>query len=63
MSETRARSGRQARQAERAQKGAGVGRPYILRNIPTYDVLSEENLLRIGDEVCERVEAFLGGDA
>ncbi len=41
------RSGRQARQAERAQKGHGIGRPYIVRNIPTYDVLSEENLLRI----------------
>ena len=46
MNEQR-RSGRQARQAERAQKGGGMGRPYITRNIPTYDVLSEENLLRI----------------
>jgi hypothetical protein len=42
MNEVRVRSGRQARQAERAQKGHGVGRPYIVRNIPTYDVLSEE---------------------
>ena len=47
MSEVRVRSGRQARQAERAQKGGGMGRPYIVRNIPTYDVLSEENLVRI----------------
>ncbi|MFM2391788.1 MAG: hypothetical protein RLZZ437_3343, partial [Pseudomonadota bacterium] len=41
------RSGRSARQAQRAAKGGGMGRPYIMRNIPTYDVLSEENLLRI----------------
>ena len=47
MNETRVRSGRQARQAERAKKGGGMGRPYIVRNIPTYDVLSEENLIRI----------------
>ncbi len=38
------RSGRAARQAERSRKGGGVGRPYILRNIPTYDILGEENL-------------------
>ena len=59
MSETRARSGRQARQAERAQKGAGVGRPYIQRNIPTYDVLSEENLIRV-DAAADRILAETG---
>ncbi|OZA16577.1 MAG: trimethylamine methyltransferase, partial [Rhodobacterales bacterium 17-64-5] len=59
MSEVRARSGRQARQAERAQKGLGHGRPYILRNIPTYDVLSEENLLKI-EAAADRVLAETG---
>jgi len=59
MSETRARSGRQARQAERAQKGAGVGRPYIQRNIPTYDVLSEENLIRV-EAAADRILAETG---
>lgn len=30
---------------------------------PHLGASSKENLLRIGDEVCERIEAFLGGDA
>ncbi|MBA3910893.1 MAG: trimethylamine methyltransferase [Rhodobacter sp.] len=59
MSEGKMRSGRQARQAERAQKGGGTGRPYIVRNIPTYDVLSEENLLRI-EAAADRVLAETG---
>ena len=59
MGEVRLRSGRQARQAERAQKGAGHGRPYIVRNIPTYDVLSEENLIRI-EQAADRVLAETG---
>lgn len=54
-----ARSGRQARQTQRATKGGGVGRPYILRNIPTYDVLSEENLLRI-ESTADRILAEVG---
>jgi trimethylamine--corrinoid protein Co-methyltransferase len=41
------RSGRAGRTAQRAQRGGGLGRPYILRNIPTYDILSDENLTRI----------------
>lgn len=53
------RSGRAARQAERAQKGGGVGRPYILRNIPTYDILSEENLIRI-ENAADRILAETG---
>ena len=53
------RSGRAARQLERANKGGGVGRPYIVRNIPTYDVLSEENLLRI-EAAADRVLAETG---
>ena len=59
MSETRSRSGRPARQAERAQKGGGVGRPYIVRNIPTYDVLSEENLIRV-ERAADRILAETG---
>ena len=53
------RSGRQARQVERAKKGGGMGRPYIMRNIPTYDVLSEENLARI-EAAADRVLAETG---
>lgn len=51
--------GRQARQAERAQKGGGMGRPYIVRNIPTYDVLSDENLLKI-EATADRILAEVG---
>ncbi|HEX9859113.1 MAG TPA: trimethylamine methyltransferase family protein [Paracoccaceae bacterium] len=51
--------GRQARQAERAHKGGGMGRPYIQRNIPTYDVLSEENLQRI-ETAADRILAETG---
>jgi trimethylamine--corrinoid protein Co-methyltransferase len=56
-----ARAGRQARQAERATRGGGIGRPYIVRNIPTYDVLSEENLLRI-EAAADRILAETGID-
>ncbi len=52
-------SGRQARQAERANRGGGMGRPYIIRNIPTYDVLSEENLLKI-EAAADRILAETG---
>lgn len=58
MGETR-RSGRQARTAERARKGGGLGRPYILRNIPTYDILGEESLIRI-EAAADRVLAETG---
>ena len=58
MSESR-RAGRQARTAERSKRGTGVGRPYILRNIPTYDVLSEENLARI-ENAADRILAETG---
>jgi trimethylamine---corrinoid protein Co-methyltransferase len=53
------RSGRSARQAQRANKGGGIGRPYIMRNIPTYDVLSEENLMRI-EAAADRILAEVG---
>ncbi len=58
MNEQR-RSGRQARTAERSRKGPGVGRPYITRNIPTYDILSEENLLKI-EAAADRILAETG---
>ena len=58
MSENR-RSGRLARQTERARKGGGMGRPYIVRNIPTYDILGEENLIRI-EAAADRVLAETG---
>jgi len=53
------RSGRAARAAERSRKGARVGRPYILRNIPTYDILGEENLIRI-ERAADRILAETG---
>jgi trimethylamine--corrinoid protein Co-methyltransferase len=53
------RSGRAARTAERSRKGARVGRPYIIRNVPTYDVLSEENLIRI-ERAADRILAETG---
>ena len=59
MTEARVRSGRQARQVERAKKGGVMGRPYILRNIPTYDILSEENLLKI-EAAADRILAETG---
>ena len=57
--DSKGRSGRQARQLERSKKGGGMGRPYIVRNIPTYDVLAEENLLRI-EAAADRVLAETG---
>ncbi|MBL8583290.1 MAG: trimethylamine methyltransferase family protein, partial [Rhizobiaceae bacterium] len=55
----RERGGRLARREQRAHGSAGVGRPYILRNIPTYDILSEESLLRI-EETADRILAEIG---
>jgi hypothetical protein len=55
------RSGRAARQAQRAQRTGGLGRPYILRNIPTYDILSEESLTRI-ETAADRILAETGID-
>ncbi|PKP74520.1 MAG: trimethylamine methyltransferase [Alphaproteobacteria bacterium HGW-Alphaproteobacteria-6] len=51
--------GREARRRERAGKAAGPGRPYIVRNIPTYDILSEENLVRI-EAAADRILAETG---
>ncbi|WP_343080661.1 trimethylamine methyltransferase family protein [Ostreiculturibacter nitratireducens] len=54
-----ARGGREARRKERAHKGGGVHRPYITRNIPTYDILSEDNLVRI-EAAADRILAETG---
>lgn len=53
------RSGRAGRSAMRAAGAAKLGRPFIIRNIPTYDVLSEDNLLRI-EKTAERILAEIG---
>ncbi len=55
----RERGGREARRAQRSQSAHGPGRPYIVRNIPTYDVLSEENLVRI-EATADRILAEIG---
>ncbi len=55
----RARGGAASRRSERQAGGAPVGRPYVVRGIPTYDVLSEEGLLRI-EATAERILAEIG---
>ncbi len=55
----RERGGRQARREERSHGSQGLGRPYIVRGIPTYDVLSEENLVRI-EATADRILAEIG---
>ncbi len=56
---TRTRSGRDARRKDRAAGRTGLHRPYITRNIPTYDILSEENLVRI-EAAADRILAEVG---
>jgi len=53
------RRGRAAQREARAQRTAGLGRPYILRNIPTYDILGEDNLVRI-EQAADRILAEVG---
>jgi trimethylamine--corrinoid protein Co-methyltransferase len=60
-SRTRQRGGREARRAERGNGPQVPGRPGILRGIPTYDVLSEESLLRI-EGAAARILAEIGID-
>ena len=55
----RERGGRTARREQRTHPSQGLGRPYIVRNIPTYDVLSEENLVRI-EETADRILEEIG---
>jgi trimethylamine---corrinoid protein Co-methyltransferase len=51
--------GSASRRDQRKGGPAGVGRPYIVRGIPTYDVLSEEGLRRI-EATAERILAEIG---
>ncbi|HET7408760.1 MAG TPA: trimethylamine methyltransferase family protein [Paracoccaceae bacterium] len=55
----RERGGRSARREMRAHGPQGLGRPYIVRNIPTYDLLSEDGLVRI-EETTDRILAEIG---
>lgn len=55
----RERGGRAQRQRERAGGPVGVHRPFIVRNIPTYDILGEENLLKI-ERTADRILAEIG---
>jgi len=56
----RSRSGRAARRAERAAPQQ-LHAPYIVRGIPTYDILGEESLLRI-EAAADRILAEIGID-
>ena len=56
----RARSGRAARRAERSAQHV-TRAPYIVRGIPTYDILSEEGLQRI-EHAADRILAETGID-
>ena len=62
----RERSGRAAMREARSRRGPALGQPYIIRNIPPYDILSEENLIRI-EQAADRILAEVGiefrGDA
>lgn len=51
--------GRNARREARGGGPQAVGRPYIARNIPTYDILGEESLLRI-EQTADRILAEVG---
>src|SRR5262245_48189742 len=55
----RERGGRLARRDQRSHGPQGLGRPYIVRGIPTYDIMSEENLVRI-EETADRILAEIG---
>ena len=54
----RERAGRAAHRHDR-ERSAAPGVPYIVRNIPPYDILGEESLLRI-EETAERILAEIG---
>lgn len=59
-SPARRRSGREARRSERGAGATGaVHVPYIVRGIPTYDVMGEENLLKI-EAAADRILAETG---
>ena len=51
--------GRQTRRDKRSGGPTGIYPAYIMRNIPTYDVLSEENLVKI-ENTSDRILAEIG---
>lgn len=55
----RRRAGRESRRAERAAPKVSGQVPYIVRGIPTYDIMSEENLLKI-EAAADRILAETG---
>jgi trimethylamine--corrinoid protein Co-methyltransferase len=55
----RQRGGRQKMRDARVGVEAGVHRPYIVRGIPTYDILSEESLVAI-ETTTDRILAEIG---
>jgi trimethylamine--corrinoid protein Co-methyltransferase len=55
----RERGGRVARREQRSHGPQGLGRPYIVRNIPTYDILGEESLVWI-EQTADRILAEVG---
>lgn len=55
----RQRGGRSARREARGGGPQVLGRPYIVRNIPTYDILGEESLQRI-EATADRILAEVG---
>ncbi len=56
----RSRGGRAQRRAARQDTTqSAVGKPYIIRAIPPYEILSEENLMRI-EETADRILAEIG---
>jgi trimethylamine--corrinoid protein Co-methyltransferase len=55
----RQRGGRSARREARGGGPQGLHRPYIIRNIPTYEILGEESLARI-EQTSERILAEVG---
>ncbi len=55
----RQRGGRNQRRETRLGGSQGVKRPYIVRNIPTYDILSDESLAKI-EATADRILAEIG---
>ncbi|MBL4930028.1 trimethylamine methyltransferase family protein [Fuscibacter oryzae] len=55
----RQRGGRSQRRESRLSGGQGMHRPYIVRGIPTYDILSDESLTAI-EATADRILAEIG---
>ncbi|MFC0482153.1 trimethylamine methyltransferase family protein [Gellertiella hungarica] len=59
VAEKPASAERRTRGNRRSPTAKPVGVPYIVRNIPTYDILSEENLVKI-EQTADRILAEVG---